>query len=814
MKTHVVNSPLDWLPALFFLSALTASSQQASVSGTMLSNGIPLKDAVIQLMTVDSSLFKTEILNDDGHFSFAGINPGQYFIYAANPGYKPYTSPLLSLKGDTSLPAIQVEKTETTLKEVTVTAKKPFIERQRGMVVLHPDQSVTLAGASVFEVIQKSPGVRIDNNDNISMNGRPGTMVWIDGKPAQLTGAELANFLRGIPADAIEKVELISNPPASYDAAGNAIIHIRMKKDKRLGTNATVTSSYGQGIYPKISNTINFNHRNKKVNIFGTYSHALRKGFSHLRLNREFSVRDSFIGAFHQDNYSAFEFNTHTARAGMDYSFSKRTTLGVVMSGVDNRLDRLAKNVSDVFNSQYAYASLFRTASNNANHWSNYSGNVNLRHEFDSLGTTLAIDVDVARFGNKSVQDIETRYYDPQMSEFRLPYLLYGDLNGLLEIAAVKTDFNRSFKNGMKAEAGHKSSYVAADNNLAFYDRSSGMMMPDTTKSNHFIYRENINAAYVTISKEYARWSYRLGLRAEQTVVNGLQLTDGSTFSRNYTQLFPNVLLSWKANRENSLELTYSRRIRRPNYDQLNPFKFYLDPTTYREGYPFLSPSATESFEFTHTFRDRIYTSVGFGRTYDNLIEVIAPLTEEQRVTVQTTRNLSMVDVYTLNGAIPLDVTKWWTTSTDFNLYYAFYSGNIADTRLSARGGLNAGLNTTNTFKLPFDISLELTGAYQAREIYAYDVIEPIWSGGAGLQKKLFSNRGTLRLSITDIFYTNRVRAKVTYTDYDEQFLVERDSRVATASFSYRFGKSTVPAARRRQGGADDLKQRASEGAG
>jgi hypothetical protein len=734
-------------------------------------------------------------------------------------GYERLLSPVINLETSQQVPDLKTVPQQKQLKEVDIVVKKPYIERERGKLVLNVENSINAEGSSAFELLEKAPGVRTDNNDNISLNGKAGTAVWVDGKPTPMTGTDLANYLRGIPSSSIEKIEIISNPSAKYDAAGTAIINIKLKKDKRIGTNGSITASYGQGVYPKSNNSLSLNHRDKKVNVFGSYSFAHREAFSHLQLQRAFYNGDTLLGSFDQDNYLKFDFNTHVAKAGVDYYINKNNTLGFVVSGVDTRFSPNGKNTSDVYSGNQLGAtglrtSQFNTTNRSADHWYNYSANVNYKHVFDSTGTELTTDLDLAQYGNGTQQNFETKYYDLNYLEYQTPYKLYGNLNGGLQLASLKNDLSKNMKKGYKLECGQKSSYVLADNNLAFYNVSNGGSIYDSTKSNHFIYTENINAAYVSMSRELKKWSWQLGLRAEHTYVTGRQLVYQSGFTRNYVQLFPNLVTTYNLNEKNALELNYSRRIRRPGYDQLNPFKFYLDPTTYKEGNPYLQPSITESFEFSHIYRNKITTTLGFGRTFDNIIEVIAPLAGQPKITVQTNRNLAVVDVYALNCAVPLDIKKWWTSNNDVNIYYASYTGNIANTQLNGIGNLNLNFNSVNTFSLSKTWSAELTGNYRSKEVYAYDVIKPIWFVSAGVQKKLFNNKGTLKLNVNDIFFSNRIEADVAYTNYKEHFLVQRDTRVATLSFSYKFGKSSVPGARRRQGGAEDIKQRAGNGVG
>ena len=430
----------------------------------------------------------------------------------------------------------------------------------------------------------------------------------------------------------------------------------------------------------------------------------------------------------------------------------------------------------------------------------------------DTLGTEITTDFDYANYGNKTQQNFATRYYDLNNNEFQNPYLLYGDIKGNLDIYSLKSDFVTTFKNKLKLESGFKSSYVKADNNLEFYDRSNGTDVLDATKSNHFIYKENINALYVNTSKTFGKWSAQLGFRMENTNISGEQLVTNTTSKNSYTQWFPSLFMSYNFNEKNSLEFNYSRRIARPSYDQLNPFKFYLDPTTYREGNPFLNPQTSHSLEGTHVLNQKIYTTLNFSRTNDNITEVIAPSDTEQQVTIQTNKNLDTFDLFGLFIIMPLEYTKWWSATNSINSYYGAYSGTIANTTLQNQGNFNFNINTVNNFKITKTFTSELTANYRAREIYAFMDVNPIWFINVGFQKK-FKNNSSLKLVVNDVFYTNRTTAETEFTNYLEGFKVSRDTRVAVLSYTYNFG-SAANQARRRASGIDDLKQRANSTAG
>jgi hypothetical protein len=806
--------------ALLSGTASFAQQNQVSryiVSGTLTDDpsNLPLSDAIVQLIRQkDSSLVKTEFSDEKGAFVFPNTDTGTYFVKTILLNYPDQATAVFTVQSNLTLPDIRLSKTNINLSEVTVEVKKPYIEHDHGKVIINVENSINSAGSSAFEIIEKSPGVTVNSTDNISFKGRSGIAVQIDGKPTPMTGTDLANYLRGIPSSAIEKIEFIANPSSRYDAAGGSIINIRLKKDKRMGTNGTLSGSYGQGVYPKTNGGLSLNHREKKVNLFSSYNYTWRKGFNHLVLNRQFYKNNTFNGAYLQDNYLIFPVKNHIGRAGADFYINSRNTLGVVVNGTSNKFNPTGENVSDVYNQTNQKVSSFNTSNRSHDNWYNYSANLNYKHVFDSLGTELSTDLDYAHFGNATTQKFTTRYFDLSGSEYQPVYLLFGDIHGGLDIYSVKSDLSKPLKKEAKLEAGVKSSYVRADNNLAFYNQSSGQDIYDSTKSNHFIYTENINAAYFNITKELKKWSTQFGLRCEQTHVTGKQIVNNTGFDTSYVQLFPSGFIGYTINKNNGLELTYSRRINRPGYDQLNPFKFFLDPSTYKEGNPYLKPQTTHSIEFSHVFRQKIYTTIGFGRTLNNITEVLAPSATVQNTTVQTNINLGHVDVYTFNASVPLEIKKWWNLNADINTYLATYTGNVANTPLKNSGRPTFSGNLVNSFSLGKTSSLELTGNYRAPEWYAYDKIRQIWFVTVGFQQKMWNNRGVLKLNISDIFFTNKTTADVAFTDYRENFVVSRDTRVATISFSYKFGNSNVAPARRRAGGADDVKQRAGGSVG
>jgi hypothetical protein len=337
---HFVTSLL----LLAFATLASAQTDRITISGQFQS-GNNLADAIVYLTSVtNKSLVKTEYPDEKGRFVFSNIAKGNYSIQLTQNGKTKYSGNAFEANTDVDLGTLTVSDIKL-LDEVTVAKPRQYIERQDGKTILNVENSIAAAGSSAFEVLERAPGISVDANDNISLRGRSGIIVQIDGKPTPMTGANLANYLRGIPSGSVEKIEFITNPSSKYDAAGTSIINIRMKKEKRKGTNGSVSTSVGHGRYLKNNNNLSLNHRNKNVNLFGSYSFAYREGFNDLQLDRKFYEGNAFTGAFDQDNYLRIIFRNHIARAGMDYSINDKHTIGVLVSGVMNRFDPTGNNL-------------------------------------------------------------------------------------------------------------------------------------------------------------------------------------------------------------------------------------------------------------------------------------------------------------------------------------------------------------------------------------------------------------------------------------------------------------------------------------
>ncbi|HTN17461.1 MAG TPA: TonB dependent receptor, partial [Chitinophagaceae bacterium] len=708
---------------LFFLSA---GSSYADIRGKIVNEqGAAIEGAALLLS--DSSgkqVLKTALSDERGLFVLAVQQSGTYILNIKASGYTAATPQKLVYTTDLSLPDIRLTAAAKQLKEVSITNEKPLIEMKGGKVIVNVDQSISATGASVFDMIQRAPGVSTDNNDKLALKGKQGVQIMLDGKLMVVQGTELVNLLKSMPANTIEKIELMSNPGAQYDAAGTAgIINLKTKREKKMGYNGTAQLGAGQGVYPKGNGSLNMNYRKNKISLFLNGSSAQRKDFNKLDLDRIFIRDNDYNGSYKQDNYAVLRLQNYNLSTGLDYNLSTKTTIGTVLSYTRTSYTFGGGNNGKLFDSSKRYLSYFLSNNLQKNSGDNKSVNLNLRHTFDSTGRSFSFDADYAHFNTSNNQTQTTNYFFSDGLPEKPRYVMDGVLSGYTQIAALKSDYTHPIDARSKIETGLKFSRVVADNKPDFYDASGSSRIFDSSKSNHFVYHENISAAYITVNRDWKKWSLQSGLRYEHTLAKGDQLSgSGQSFKRDYGQLFPNIAGTYTPGAKHQFSLSLSRRIDRPNYEQLNPFKNYLDPTSIHQGNPYLNPSFSYTAELSHLFANRFSTSFSVSQTNDVITQVIIL---EDKITLVTDRNLARNRVYSLNGNYPLKPAKWWSSIASFSFYYSMYEGNLSNTPL--RSGLpTAYLSSNNTFTLGKSWSAELNSWFSSEQRYGYMYLRPM----------------------------------------------------------------------------------------
>ncbi|WP_205511348.1 TonB-dependent receptor [Longitalea arenae] len=819
-----------WLTGILcFLSiVVTAQNRSGKVSGVITdADAQPVESASASLQRAkDSSLVKVAVTDKYGLFEFDNILQGDYFVTVTAVGYKKISSKRFTVPVASTykIPSFQLQKADAkTLGEVTVSAKRPLIENKIDRMVVNVEAAPTNAGASALEVLEKSPGVTVSNEGEISLKGKQGVRVMLDGKPTYLSPADLANLLKNLPASALDQIEIMTNPPARYDASGNSgIINIKTKKSLTEGLNGSI--SIGGTVsnwkyrsnsweYPvRGTSSINLNYRKGKWNLFANYNYNYREGRGSLELDRRFFEKD---GSLNSTSFTNTQFigrnNNQTIKAGFDYYANKKNVIGVALTGFGFFGRPYPTSSQTIFRPDGSIESVLESRIANRNNFFNYSANINYKHTFDSTGHELTADIDYIGYLNSARNTLYTSIYDNNGGALG-GLTLSGDIPGLINIYSAKADYVRPLKNNLRFDAGFKVSYVKNDNEVKYERNDNGTWKPDN-RSNHFIYRENINAGYISFNKKWKKWSGQAGLRIENTIAKGKQVTNDSSFTRNYTSLFPTAYINYEASKNHAFTLTYGRRIERPNYQDLNPFIWFLDSLQYRQGNPYLLPQYANNIEFRHTWKGRFTTTINYTLT-DDVISQLLKQNTEKRITFLTTDNVAKFKNIGLAINAPFSPVKNWNVNLFVNvfnnryegIYFNSFTGNNDPIDISYTSAL---VNVSNTFTFKKGWSGEVSGWYRGKAIEQLTIADPMFFLNLGVQKMVIRGKGTLRLNVRDPFHWQQFRGRTLYSDIDVKIFNRWDNRNITATFSYRFGKSSVAQARRRNTGAAEEQNRA-----
>lgn len=816
MKNLTKNLLLLSLAA--FSTSLSAQQNNDQLQGKVIANQKPIESVMVSLLKAkDSSISKTAITDKNGTYSFAKVNDGSYLISANLIGYQQLYSEVFSVTGGIAklLPNLQLQPADKALKEVTVSSKKPLIEQKLDRTIVNVEAAVTNVGATALEVLEKSPGITVDKDGNISLKGKEGVVVFMDGRPTYLSGADLANLLRNMQSNQLDQIEIMTNPPARFDAAGNAgVINIKTKKSKVFGFNGSVTLGYGQGVYSKNNQSINLNYRKNKINIFGNLSRNERLNFQHIEIDRRFMDNTKkIVSFFEQINDRKSYGDAYNGKIGLDYFASKNTTIGIVLNAFNNTGTDRGLGDINIFNGQHILANKTLAIAESRDNWKNFSTNFNLRHVIDTTGKEITFDVDYLRYDGTNNLTLNNAYYNNAGQSIAKADSLLGSLPQQINIYSAKVDYIHPMKKGAKFEAGLKSSYVNTDANAIYDTLSNSVKMRDFNRSNHFVYKENINAAYVNYSRPLStKWSMQLGLRLEQTIAKGDQRTTNVQFERNYVQLFPTAYFQYTANKSNSFVLNYGRRIRRPDYQSLNPFVEFLDRYTYEQGNPYLKPQFSHNVELSHTFKGFLTTTLNYTNTTD-IIQQVLIQDDAKNETFIKNENIATQRQYGISINAFNQYTKWWSGNIYVNAYNNKFTGIINNEPVEI-GATSAMINISQQFKFNKGWAAELSGFYRTEALESVFRIKPFGIVNAGISKQILKNKGSIRVNIRDIFWSQRIKGASKYGSVDANFRQYNDNRIASISFTYRFSKGKAATSQRKRGGAEDEQSRVGVGSG
>jgi iron complex outermembrane recepter protein len=797
--------------------AQPADGKIIGMVGDETQKALPL--ATISLLnSSDSAVLRQTVSDKTGHFEFRNVPFGKYRISASAIGHSTAFSLVFGLFGGSiTINDLFLHEKAHELASVAVVGQKPLFEQKADRMIINVDASPTNAGSTAMDVLERAPGVLVDKADNISLKGRQGVTIMIDNRPTYMSQTQLANYLKSLPASEIDQIEVMTNPPARYDAAGNAgIINIKTKKNRAKGFNGSINLNHTQGVYPRPGGSLNLNYRSGRTNFFLNAGYSDWQNYNTLDLTRKYidaNAAKTINSIFSQ--HSVFHSYDPEAdiKFGMDYFANTRTTYGFVIRKFTNE-DR-QNSTSNIFleDPNYNVDSVVYSPSNHKSDWNNYSLNLNFRRQFDSAGSELTADADYITYSSTNNQYFDNITYAPDRT-IKDESILTAQTPSDIRIYSFKTDYTHPFSKQFKLDAGLKTSYVTTGNAADYFDLVNGASEVDTTKTNHFDYRENINAAYLNLVRDYKKWSFQAGLRYEYTDYSGHQFANGtktnkdSSFSNGYGSLFPTIYIGYKLNDKNQFTMNYGRRVDRPAYQDLNPFLFFLDQYTYQAGNPYLQPQFTHNVEIAHVYKNFLTTTLNYNYTSNFFTETFQ---QQGQASIVRKGNIGQRQNAGIAVSAQVHLTKNWIAIAYGNLNYTQFDGPLYGENIHVEASAFT-FNLNNQFSFGNGWAAEISGFYHSKGIQGQLVVDPGGQASTAVSKKLLKDKASLKLGLRDIFYTGYNRGYVDFQQTEASFLGTRDSRQVTIALNYRFGKPLKNSPRRRNSGADEEQNRVNMG--
>jgi len=697
------------------------------------------------------------------------------------------------------------------LKEVVIKSRRPLIQLETDRTIVHVDAMLGSASSNTLEVLEKTPGVTVNASGDISLNGRGGVLVLIDGRPTYMSGPDLGSYLKSLPGGSLDKIELMDNPPARYDASGSAIINLRLKKNRSGGITGGLTTGYTQGRYARNNSSLNLNYNHKKINLFANTGYGHERSYTTDVYNRSYFDPSAVLTSkVLLNNDQDYKNNGVSSNIGMDYAATENTTYGAQFNISQNR-----RNDSfNSYSSNYSPGQLDSTGkgfTSGTDKRTNLMANLNFQHKFGKTGRELSADANYLRYtgrGDQSLQNLVSAGNGNAVSSSEFLYHLPSDM----DIYTIKSDYLHPLKNRARIEAGFKWSTVSNDNKSDYYLVDGLEQRIDNGRSNHFLYRENFTAAYITAQKAWKQLGIQAGLRAEHTFAAGDQLGNAvvaaSSFSKNYTRFFPSLYISYKLDTlsKNTLVFSLTRRINRPNYQMLNPFVFYRDQYSYTSGNPDLNSQYQYRYELKYQYRQMLTMTLSYNHFTDIIFQTTNVVDD---IFITKPENVTAGYMLLLNTGLSLSPANWWNFHADILLSRIGLDGRAYGERLNPETYV-ARINVLNQLQFDHGWSAEAGAYYASRDLNGQTFTAGMIRANAGLQKKIFHDKGSIRLSMDDIFHSWKYenRSVALKQAYYYQTSVSDTQRIGLA-FTYNFGNELFKRkSRHRDNALDEEKQR------
>jgi iron complex outermembrane receptor protein len=776
---------------LFYCPLLSVNAQNSGSITTKIIDELlePLEFSTNVLYKAkDSSIVKIGISEPDGSVLFNEIRFGKYYIHTTFVGFEDVYTNIIHKTKTTQISTIQLVQSSMVLDEVMLKTRKKLIRKEIDRVVLNVSATINADGGNLAEVLQVAPGINVGTNGSISLRGKSGVIVLIDGRRSYLQGADLENFINGMPANQFSTIEIMTNPPTKYEASGNAgVINIVTKRNYQKGWKLNLSSSYRQGRYAEIANSIGVNVNTKKISFFSNISYTNKRDFEDYDITRNFyDTSNSLLSSYDQNMFMKRKRNFLTARLGLDYFVDERTILGFSISpqitigdtNVDNQTQLL--DPSNTLMSTLIAPALYDTDSRN------FKSNIHTSHKLDEKGQNISVDLDYLQFNSTVDQSFQNRYFNASNTSITEENLI-NELPQKINIYTGKIDYTLLLSEDQKIEVGGKTSFVSTDSNAKYYEQVGLQLILDTTLSNYFKYDEKVNAGYLNYTHSLGNISFQAGIRVENTDVIGNQVTQNIVFTNNYTSVLPSVFLKYQLSEEEEIGVSYGRRLERPDYKDLNPFRYFYDALTFEEGNPELNPQFSDNLELSYSMYDgAITTTAYYNKTKDIITDVIFQ-NDTTNETFIRKENLSNLTTYGANLTAQVPIIDSWSISLNLDYSQNELIGIVANEQFSIKVNTFSGF-LLNQYKFDEKWTLELASWYTSKSLSDTFVQEPFGRISFGISRKLWEGRGKIRLSGNDIFGWTNFNAKSAFPNTDVNVNNTWQTKTLKLAFTYNFG--------------------------
>ena len=776
---------------LLLLNFLIVSFTYAQVKVTgkvQTDNNVPLVAATAYLMKAKTAIIlKAVVTDENGEYQFTDVQTGSYYIDVKMIGYTSNKSNTFDINKTTyNVATILLNADTRKLQEVAVEGKRPMVESKPGKLVLNVENSPLAAGNNALDIVQRAPGVSLDNNNNLQLMGQSGVSVTIDGRQTYMSGEQLVNFLKSTDGNQIKSVEVITTRAAKDDAEGAVgTINIVLKKNRMEGFNGTFNLTAGRGEKFRGNSSLSLNYKKNNTTVFGSYAYSDEKSYRKLLLDRIIQNKDVKT-YFKQRSILDEQEKNHSYRFGVEQKTSARNTLTVQFNGSNNIEYNDNDSKTNVGKSFTTLDSLLISTSAFKELFDRYSANLNNEFRIDSNGRKLTLDLDWSKFKSSKRVSYNNQYFDGQMDAITPEEIQRSRMPIGIDIYVAKLDYEQPLTKVSKLEMGAKYSNVTSDNDLTFEDFLNNSWINNEKRTNHFVYKEQIAAGYIDYNNTIGKWGLKVGARGEYTFSDGNSLTLNKQVKRNYFKLFPNANLTYTLHENHILSLGYARKITRPNYRQLNPFDYFIDKLTFERGNPYLNPQFSNEFTLNYTLMQRYNVTLGINDVRDAIVESMG----QDSVLKQTwviRENLGKNLTAYLNLNIPITVSKIWSMNNNITGIHFNFDGMVSGHPLKRKSFLLQATSMHN-LKLAKSLSANVNLRYFSPFKYNVYDMKARWDMEVGATKTFKDQRSSLKLAVSDLFNTGNQNLKTNFGDFDSSIRQYQDRRVVRLTYSYKFG--------------------------